>query len=242
MWIKICGTTNLEDALLAADAGADAVGFVFARSPRQVTAGQVAQFAPELPKTLLKIGVFSTQDFDEIVFSLQTAGLNGVQLHGELDFLLADRLRAQFGPEFIVLQTLHWNVDGDPGRAEKRLRDELRSVVRHGGIGGVLVDARTAAASGGTGRIFDWEHAQEALSVEAGDLRLVVAGGLTAENVGEAIRTLRPWGVDAVTGVELRPGKKDPARVRAFVHAARGAVTSADKSGSHKPAGSALSM
>ncbi|MGB7169224.1 MAG: phosphoribosylanthranilate isomerase, partial [Acidobacteriaceae bacterium] len=127
MWIKLCANTTLEDAQLASDAGADAIGFVFAPSPRRVTAGQIAEIMPNLPPDLTRIGVFNTQDFDEIVFSLNTSGLHGVQLHGELDFALAEKLRNQFGPGFFMIQTLHWNLNSDPTRAEQKLRDELRA-------------------------------------------------------------------------------------------------------------------
>jgi phosphoribosylanthranilate isomerase len=223
MWIKLCANTTLEDARLAADAGADAIGFVFAHSPRRVTAGQIAEIMPELPPDVTRIGVFNTQDFDEIVFSLNTSGLHGVQLHGELDFSLADKLRKQYESGFFIIQTLHWNLDSDPTRAEQKLRDELRAVARHSAIDAILLDTKTATASGGTGKVFDWKRAQQVLASESSKLRIILAGGLKPENVAEAIRTLRPWGVDVASGVERRPGQKDPARVAAFVTAARSA-------------------
>lgn len=229
MWIKLCANTNLEDAQLAADAGADAIGFVFAPSSRRVTLGQVAALMPDLPDDLTKIGVFNTQDYDEIVFALNSAGLHGVQLHGELDFALAEKLRNQYGPGFFMIQTLHWNLNSDPTRAEQKLRDELRAVARHSAVDAILLDTKTATASGGTGKAFDWKRAQQVLGAETGKLRLILAGGLTPENVDEAIRTLRPWGVDVASGVERRPGQKDPARVTAFVSAARAAFAAIEK-------------
>jgi len=221
MWIKVCANTNLDDAQMAADAGADAVGFVFAPSARRVTAGQIAAIMPALHADITGIGVFNTQDFEEIVFSLHAAGLHGVQLHGELDFSLIDKLRAAFDPTFFLIQTLHWDVNSDPARAQQRLRDELRAIARHGAIDALLLDTRTSTASGGTGRILDWPRAKDVLAAEAGKLRVILAGGLAHDNVDEAIRTLRPWGVDVASGVEIAPGKKDPARVYAFVRAAR---------------------
>jgi phosphoribosylanthranilate isomerase len=221
MWIKICANTSFDDARLAADAGADAVGFVFAPSARRVTAGQIADFMPDLPADITGIGVFNTQDFEEIVFSLHTAGLHGVQLHGELDFSLIEKLRKAFDPTFFLVQTLHWDVNSDPARSEQRLRDELRAIARHGTIDAILLDSRTATASGGTGRVLDWPRARDVLAAEAGKLRVVLAGGLTPENVAEAIRTVRPWGVDVASGVEFAPGRKDLARVHAFIRAAR---------------------
>jgi phosphoribosylanthranilate isomerase len=221
MWIKVCGNTNAKDVQLAADAGADAAGFVFAHSPRRVTAGQIAAFQPELPPDLTQIGVFNTQDFDEIVNSLRSAGLHGVQLHGELDFSLAERLRGEFGPRFFLIQTLHWNINGDPARAEEKLRNELRAIARHSDIDAVLLDTRTASATGGTGKTFDWNRAKDILSAEAGPLRIIVAGGLHPANVREAILTLHPWGVDVSSGVEFAPGRKDPDTVYDFIRQAR---------------------
>ncbi|HEY6447531.1 MAG TPA: phosphoribosylanthranilate isomerase [Acidobacteriaceae bacterium] len=223
MWIKICANTNLQDALRAAEAGADAVGYVFASSPRQVTPGQAATIAPELPPDVTQIGIFNTQDFEEIQFALQTAGLHGVQLHGELDFQLAERLRNAFDPSFFLVQSLHWSLDRDPAASERTLRDELRAIGRHRAADAVLVDTRTATASGGTGKVFDWERARDVLAAESGKVRIILAGGLTPENVAEAIRALRPWGVDVASGVESFPGRKDPVRLHAFIRAARAA-------------------
>lgn len=236
MWIKICGTTSLEDALLAVDAGADAVGFVFATSPRRMTAGQVAEITPELPAHLGKIGVFCTQDFDEIAFALRTAGLNGVQLHGELDFRLTEKLRDAFDSEFFLMQTLHWNLNSGPARAEEKLRNELRAVLRHSGIDAVLLDTRTTNANGGTGQTFDWARARQVLGDEAGDLRIIAAGGLHPYNVADAIRTLSPWGVDVASGVELHAGRKDPMQVRMFIQAARATFSEGEKPTPRTPA------
>jgi phosphoribosylanthranilate isomerase len=221
MWIKICGNTTLLDTLSAAEAGADAVGYVFALSPRQVTPRQVATITPELPFDLTQIGVFNTQDYDEIEFALHTAGLHGVQLHGELDFQLADRLRGAFDANFFLIQSLHWSLDRDPAAAERTLRDELRAIGRHQAADAVLLDTRTATASGGTGKALDWDRAHDVLAAEAGKLRIILAGGLTPYNVAEAIHTLRPWGVDVASGVESFAGKKDPIRVHNFIRTAR---------------------
>lgn len=223
MWIKICGNTTLLDTLSAAEAGADAVGYVFALSPRQVTPRQVATITPELPFDLTQIGVFNTQDYDEIEFALHTAGLHGVQLHGELDFQLADRLRGAFDANFFLIQSLHWSLDRDPAAAERTLRDELRAIGRHQAADAVLLDTRTATASGGTGKALDWDRAHDVLAAEAGKLRIILAGGLTPYNVAEAIHTLRPWGVDVASGVESFAGKKDPLRVHNFIRTARAA-------------------
>lgn len=228
MWIKICANTTLEDARLAADAGADAVGYVFAPSKRQVTAEQIAQIVPSVPPEPTQIGVFPASDFEEIAGAVRSTGLHGIQLHGAFDPQLVERLRGEFGYGYFLIQTLHWQVDGDPVESEKGLREELRAVARHGIVDAVLIDARTATASGGTGQTFDWKRAQGVVSGEAGKLRVILAGGLTPENVGEAIRTLRPWGVDVASGVEANLGRKDPARVRAFITAARAAFAAVE--------------
>lgn len=221
MWIKICGNTNLQDVLLAADAGADAAGFVFAPSARRVTMAQMSEIMPGLPDDLTSVGVFHTQDFDEIVSAVRSAGLHGVQLHGELDFSLAEKLRREFGARLFIIQTLHWDINNDPARAEEKLRNELRAVARHNDIDAVLLDTRTAMGSGGTGKAFDWKRAREVVAAEAGRLRIIVAGGLYPGNIREAILTLRPWGVDVASGVEFAPGKKHPEILRDFIREAR---------------------
>ena len=223
MWIKICAHTSLADAQLAADACADAIGFVFAASPRQVTVEQVAAVVAALPPDLTHVGVFQTRDFEEIVAAVRAAALHGIQLHGGLDVPLVDRLRAAFGDRMFLIQTLHWPLDQDSAQTEKNLRDDLRTLRRHGGADAVLLDAKTATAAGGTGKPIDWKRAQEAIAAEAGKMRIILAGGLTPENVAQAIQTVRPWGVDVASGVEKQPGRKDPARVRAFIEAARAA-------------------
>ena len=221
MWVKICANTNLADAKLAADAGADAVGFVFAPSPRQVTTEQVAVITLGLREKIKKIGVFDSRNFTEIAKAVRIAGLTGVQLHGGLDLPLAEQLRKEFGGELFLIQTLHWLVDGNPVKAEEKFRLELRAVARQNCVDVVLLDAKTASASGGTGKNFDWACASEVLKANTGSLKIIIAGGLNANNVAEAIRTLQPWGVDVASGTEASPGTKDSAKVKAFIAAAR---------------------
>jgi phosphoribosylanthranilate isomerase len=221
MWIKICANTNLEDARAAADSGADAIGFVFASSPRRVTAEEVAVITAALPGNLKKIGVFGEHSFDEIVFTVRAAGLDGAQLHGGSDPLLAEKLRREFGSELFLIQALHWNVNGDSAAAERDFRDGWRTIARHNSVDAVLLDAKTAAASGGTGTSFDWAPARAVLDEEGGELRVIVAGGLHAGNVAEAVALFSPWGVDVASGTERSPGKKDAKRIREFIAAAR---------------------
>jgi phosphoribosylanthranilate isomerase len=215
MWIKICGNTNLEDALLTVESGADAVGFVFAESPRRVTAAQVAAITPHLPKALEKYGVFVDWSFEEITRAVEDSGLTSVQLHSSQDPALQARLREHFGPALKVLRVIHYTQD---------LEAQLNAAQQDQAIDGVLIDSRTATAVGGTGIRFDWQAARRNFSASAPHLRLIAAGGLNPENVAEAIHTLQPWGVDVSSGVEAAPGRKDPARVKAFVHAAKAAA------------------
>jgi phosphoribosylanthranilate isomerase len=218
MWVKICANTNLEDARLAAELGADAVGFVFAPSKRQVTAHQVAGIVPHLASGLEKIGVFTTRDADEIVGIVRATALTGVQLHGGFDLELAKRVRLELGEAVTIIQTLHWTADGGTHGAE-RVAAQLRAIAAEKAIDRVLVDTKTAEASGGTGVPFDWKAAKGALAESK--VKLIVAGGLMPENVAEAIATLRPWGVDVASGVEAKPGQKDPQKLRQFIRNAR---------------------
>ena len=215
LWIKICGNTTLTDAQLAADAGADAVGFVFAPSPRRVTVKQVAAITPHLPAGLEKIGVFVDSGFDEIAATVQESGLTGVQLHSGVETGLAARFRDRFGEDLRILQVIHFGENAS---------QELQTASSDPDVDGVLVDSRTATAVGGTGIPFDWQVARAELFDGRSRLRLIAAGGLNPANVAEAIRMLRPWGVDVVTGVEAAPGRKDPEKVIAFIAKARAAA------------------
>ncbi|HTV06570.1 MAG TPA: phosphoribosylanthranilate isomerase [Acidobacteriaceae bacterium] len=211
MWVKVCANTSLEDAQMAVDAGADAVGFVFAESARRVTVAQVEGIAPRLPEAIEKIGVFVDAGLDELTAAIQACGLTGVQLHTASDPAIAARLRERYGRERLrILKVLHF---------QQGLEAELRTTEADDAIDGVLVDSRTATMLGGTGIKFDWKAARG--SFAGSRLRLIAAGGLNPENVGEAIATLRPWGVDVASGVEVCPGKKDAAKVKAFVDNAR---------------------
>jgi phosphoribosylanthranilate isomerase len=216
MWIKICGNTSLEDARFAAECGADAVGFVFAPSPRRVEAELVRRITSQLPPQLEKYGVFVDAGFDEIVSTVATSGLTGVQIHRSADELLPSRLRRHFSqsPRKIgILRVLNYKNQG--------FEEQLTELSRNDAVDGVLVDSSTERAVGGTGTSFNWLEARNSFLRTTPHLRLIAAGGLAPENVKQAIRTLRPWGVDVVSGVESAPGKKDPARVLAFIRSAQ---------------------
>ena len=226
MWVKICANTNVEDAVAAAELGADALGFVFAPSRRQVTAEQVRSIAAELPDGVERVGVFGDAAAEEIARATETARLTAVQLHGGFDQVLTERL-SKLLPQVALIQTVPWEVSGDPPYSEMASRfDRLVHTTANGTAanGRVLVDAKVKGASGGTGISFSWTSAEALLarSRDAG-LRIIVAGGLRPENVAEAIRTLKPWGVDVASGVESQPGKKDLRKLRDFMENARGA-------------------
>lgn len=215
LWIKICGTTSLGDARLAIEAGADAVGFVFAPSPRRVTPEQVAAIVPHLPASIAKIGVFVDATYEEIASAVQAGGLTGAQIHSEAGPELTAKLKQRFGAELRLLRVVHFGAEA---------AKQAETIDQDPNVDAVLIDSRTATAVGGTGIAFDWSAAGSDLfqNSEARKYR-VAAGGLTPENVAEAIATLQPWGVDVVSGVEAAPGRKDPAKVREFIANARGA-------------------
>ena len=215
LWVKICANTLLEDALLAADAGADAVGFIFAPSPRRVTVAQVAEITPKLPEKLEKIGVFVDTPVAEITKAIRAAGLTGVQLHAEIDASAAAQLRDEFGPALKILRVVHFGSEAAAQAA---------AFAKDRNIDAILIDSRTATAVGGTGIAFDWQEARETIFGPGSTAKFIAAGGLNPANVAEAIATLRPWGVDVASGVEAGPGRKDAAKVRDFVGNARAAI------------------
>jgi phosphoribosylanthranilate isomerase len=217
IWIKICGNTSLEDALVAAEAGADAVGFVFAPSPRRVTVAEVAAITPHLPVTIEKIGVFVNASLEEIVSTVQACGLTGVQLHFHADAELPARLHERLGQEVRILRVIHFDAE-----SAAQCSAEIAECNQNPHVDAMLVDSRITTATGGTGVSFNWVEARKAISENASTgKRLVAAGGLNPANVAEAIAALRPWGVDAVSGLESAPGRKDAAKVREFVSFAR---------------------
>ncbi|MGA6982241.1 MAG: phosphoribosylanthranilate isomerase [Candidatus Sulfotelmatobacter sp.] len=211
-WVKICGMTNLEDALIAVEAGADAVGFVFyEKSPRNVTVELVREIVRELPEGVEKVGVFVGGPFENIVETLRQCGLTTAQIYPREPFAFTEEFVEDFPFRLI------------PAISAVTGKDEMSGIYVSNKAGNrvaaILVDSGSSAQPGGTGESFDWNEAA-GFSGLAG-FNLVVAGGLTPQNVSAAIETLRPWGVDVVSGVEAAPGKKDPEKVRAFVRAVR---------------------
>lgn len=200
MFVKVCGTTSEEDALLAVAMGADAVGFIFAPSKRQVSPALVGDIVKRLPPETLTVGVFKDEAPQRVVDIVRATGLKAAQLHGHESPEQTQLVRQSLPIVFKVFSA------GDPA---------VRQARQHG-ADAVLVDNK----GGGTGQVFDWRLAED---VPAG-VKLVLAGGLGPDNVADAIRTVHPWGVDAASMLESSPGRKDARKVRAFVAAAREAA------------------
>ena len=221
MWTKICANTNLADAQLAAELGADAVGFVFAPSKRQVTVEQVAAITRELPDTVEKVGVFHALDASALADAARLAGLTALQLHASYDPALVQELNAALEGHVKLIQVVKVPVDST---ADEALA-ELAVAMGDPGLFGVLLDAAKAGASGGLGVAFSWGALAPRITAARGaaSAKLFLAGGLHADNVREAMATLRPDGVDVASGVEAEPGKKSPERLKAFLEAVRAA-------------------
>ncbi len=222
VWVKICANTNLEDALQAVEAGADAVGFVFASSRRQMTPEQVGPISARLPPGVERVGVFPAQQesVEALVGAVEVAGLTAVQLHGGLDLRFAAELRAALGPEVALIHTVHWSVDQHA--AAEQVWEAFGQAESLPGEERLLIDAKVGRSSGGLGVAYDWEAAAKVLRGAPG-VRVIVAGGLRPESVAEAVRVIRPYGVDVASGVEREPGVKDHAKVTAFIKNARSA-------------------
>lgn len=202
--VKICGITNLEDAQAAVAAEADALGFVcYRKSPRFVEPEVIRQIVTDLPPFVLSVGVFVNEELKVVRDLMDRCGLSLAQLHGDEDAAYCEALGRP------VLKAIRLRARGDfLSLAELKGRAQVR---------GILVDAYSDAGYGGTGQVADW-----GLAAEAAKLGLVIlSGGLNPENVGEAIKTVRPYGVDVSSGVEARPGRKNHAKVRAFIQAAK---------------------
>ncbi len=227
MWVKICANTSSEDALTAVEAGADAVGFVFAPSKRQVTTEQVTAITGKLPASVEKVGVFASDDAFEIERDVACSGLTAAQLHRAFKPDLVRTLSNAFGGELKIIQTVAYSLDAaDRVRADKAFLAAVREVLAERSVWAILVDAAKSGVSGGLGLAFDWKHVgallREAGEAESGQPpRVIMAGGLRPENVAAAIADFAPWGVDVASGVEISAGKKDPVRLRQFIAAAR---------------------
>lgn len=206
--IKICGITNLEDAIAAIEAGADMLGFVFAASPRQVTPEKALEIIEKLPAKIEKVGVFVNADPEFVKRTMKGCRLDKAQLHGSET------------PEYCA------GIGISKVIKAFRVRDaSVLDAMRSCNAGAFLLDAYDPARAGGTGHTFDWDIARQAGKYG----KIVLSGGLNPDNVKKAVATVNPYGVDVSSGVEATPGKKDPAKVKAFIAAAR--ATSKERRG-----------
>lgn len=199
--VKICGITNPADALAAVDAGADAIGFIlYEKSPRYVTFAQAAEISKQLPPFILRVGVFVNVSPDIVVRAISEIGLTMLQFHGDEP----PEFCAQFG-----LMTMK----------AFRMKDAsvLAEIAKYN-TDAYLLDAYAPGVRGGTGHTFNWDLALEAQKLGK---PIFISGGLTPHNVADAIHKIHPFGVDVSSGVEVSPGKKDHAKVKAFIEAVK---------------------
>jgi phosphoribosylanthranilate isomerase len=206
MLVKICGITNLEDAIVAVDAGAGALGFNFYRpSPRYLEPRAARAIITQLPTDVLTVGVFVNEESPQKVEQIAVeAGVAALQLHGDE----TPEFCAQLNPRFVI-KALSVKPDFDPSRACEY------------DVQAIMLDAFDKSLRGGTGHVIDWSIAQRTRALVP---KLFLAGGLSPDNVAAAIAAVKPFAVDACSALETAPGRKDPQRVRAFVKAAQSAA------------------
>jgi len=201
--VKICGITNLDDALAAVDAGADALGFNFYKpSPRYITPQRVREIIEQLPNSILTVGVFVNEESNTVRAIAKEAGLRALQLHGDESPEYCRELA-----DYYVIKTFAVSDSFDMQAAHEYK------------VEAVMLDTKHNNLRGGTGRVFDWSVAQKVRPVIP---KLFLAGGLSPENVENAVKIVRPFAVDACSALEDTPGKKNEERMRVFINTVRG--------------------
>jgi phosphoribosylanthranilate isomerase len=198
-WIKICGITNVEDGLKAVSLGVDALGFIFAPSPRRVEPATVRAIIQSLPTPVLKVGVFFNHPLSEVQEIAAYCNLNGLQFHGEEPPDYCQKFSQQ------VIKTIR--IKG---------LESLKDMAKYPNVS-ILLDTWSPTQGGGTGTPFPWKIALKAKE----ERDFILSGGLSPLNVGEAIKKIRPMGVDVCSGVETMPGKKDPSKMAEFIKEVR---------------------
>jgi phosphoribosylanthranilate isomerase len=202
--VKICGITNLADAHGAVEAGADALGFIFyEKSPRFISLKTAAEISTQLPPFIMRVGVFVNAPEDFVLKSIAECGLTMLQFHGDEP--------PEFCTQFGLMTMKAFRI---------RDAESLKEIPNYQ-TDAYLLDAFSSTTLGGTGEKFNWDLAVEAQKFGK---PIFLAGGLTPENVGDAVRKVRPFGVDVSSGVESAPGKKDHAKVKAFIAAAKSVI------------------
>jgi phosphoribosylanthranilate isomerase len=215
-WIKICATTNLADAQASVNAGANALGFLFADSRRQVEPSVVKDIVAQLPPEIETFGVFVNEPADHVMKLVREAGLSGVQLHGDESPAYVKLLREMSGGKKIsIIKSISAHASHAYGMGGFSGGDAL--------VDALIVDSGTVTMRGGTGQVFDWLRTSDFVMDMQQRANVVIAGGLSPENVAAAISLFRPWGVDVVTGVEREFGKKDHEKIRSFIANVRNA-------------------
>jgi len=203
--VKICGITNLEDALLAAKFGADALGFNFyEKSPRYIAPEKAREIIKELPAHVLKVGVFVNESLNEIIEIAATAKLDAIQLHGEETSEFVRELKAKMNLEIIKAFCVSSEF-----KPENVLQYEVDAI---------LLDAYSLRERGGTGETFDWEIAKEVQEIFP---KMYLAGGLSHKNVAAAIHNVNPFAVDACSSIETEKGLKDKQKTESFINNAK---------------------
>lgn len=206
--VKICGITNLEDALLSAKFGADALGFNFyEKSPRFIEPVKARVIIEQFPSGIMNVGVFVNEALEQIIEISEIAGLDAVQLHGDESPKFLAELKTRTG--LVIIKAFRVSPDFRPTN------------VLNFGADAILLDAYSIEGYGGTGENFDWQVAK---SVQAVFPKMYLAGGLNAANIAEAILSVRPYAVDACSGLESSKGIKDGKKVEAFIRNARQAI------------------
>ncbi len=202
--VKICGITNLDDAVAAVAAGADALGFNFYKpSPRYITPHEAREIIEELPDSILTTGVFVNEESPDTVRSIANeSGIQALQLHGDESPVYCRELAS----DYYVIKTFAVS-DSFDSQTTKEYEVEA-----------IMLDTKHNRLRGGTGRVFDWSVAQRLAHTIP---KLFLAGGLSPENIENAIKTVRPFAVDACSSLEARPGKKDEERMRVFINRVR---------------------
>ncbi len=198
--IKVCGITNIEDALLALSLGVDAVGFVFAESERRITPVNAKKIIDELPQSILKVGVFVDEEEKRTREILKLCRLDMLQFHGDESPSHILRFRERVIKSFRIED-----------------EDSLKAIPNYK-ASAYLLDTYSSEVYGGTGEVFNWDLAVEAKKFGP----IILSGGLNPDNVVEAIKKVKPWAVDVSSGVESSPGKKDPQKLEEFVKKVRG--------------------
>ena len=208
--VKICGITSAADAQAAIEAGADSLGLNFyEQSPRHITVANAAQIRVQIPKTVETVGVFVNIPSAEVLKTCAAVGLDAAQLHGDE----SPRIVAGVSRQVPVIKAFRADTDF-----------AIETLDLYPDAYAFLLDASQAGQYGGTGHTADWALARRAAAAH----RIILAGGLKPENVAPAIRIVRPWAVDVASGVESKPGKKDHALIREFIHAVREAEKQLD--------------